>query len=277
MTRNLNNNTLDIMSPSNAQKSRSARQTYIGRDGGIVDADKPSPEKQFILRLPEEILHQIIRYAAAVEGIRQKRSGYNYDLDFLGKLVITCRRLRRHTIPLMHRTLSLNGQATSRHGSKPLRLPLEEPTMSLFQVHCRELRVQIHDESLPANAPFPLLRDLVCHLPNVRKLTVHGGYEGHPKEVWAFIQLALQNMPHVKSLELDREYWGLYLHDFFRHIESSSLQSLHLHGVSRPNGTRKRDCILAEVRSQAAPTAQADQIIYRSFRRKEPPRSPPSA
>lgn len=260
------------MSPSNARMSRPSRQTYIGCDGGIVDADKPSPEKQFILRLPEETLQQIIEYAAVKENWYE-HGDYDYDLDFLSKLSRTCHGLRRHTLPLMHRKLSIDTKVVASYRRPQLRLPLEEPTMSLFQAHCRELRVHIDDRSPPANAPFHLLRDLVCHLHNVRKMTVYGGYEGHPKEVWKLVRLALQNMPHARSLELVGKYCGIYLRDAFRHIQSSSLQILRLDGVSRPNDAREEDYILAEVRSQAATTAEADRI----YRRKEPRHSPPSA
>lgn len=241
------------MSLRNAHKSGTTRQTYISGDDGkltIVDADKPSPEKEFILRLPEEILLQIIK-SAALERTWFGRSDYNYDLNFLSKLARTCRRLRASVLPLMYRELSIDTQPVTSYRRQQLRLPLEEPKVLLFQAHCQELHVHITDLHPALNAPFPLLRDLVCHLPKVRKMTVHGGYQGHPQEAWALIRLALQNLPHVRSLELDRESWGLYLRDAFRHIESSSLQSLNLHGISRPKDAREEDYRLAEVQSQA--------------------------
>lgn len=230
--------------------------------------------KEFILRLPEEILQQIIEYAAPIEGARYvyKRSQYDCDLSALRKLARTCRRLRRNVLPLMYRKLSIGRDS---HNRQLLRLPVEEPTMSLFQLHCRELRVAIHDSNPLANAPFPLLRELVCHLPKVHNMTVDGGYDRHPQEAWALIRLALQNMPHARSLKLSRKGWGLYLRDAFRHIESSSLQILEMHGVSRPKDAREDDYILGEVRALPATVVQAqtDQI----HRRNEPPHSHPSA
>lgn len=228
------------------QKSRPTRQTCISCDGGkltIVDADEQSPEMEFILRLPEEILQQIIEYAAAIKG-----GDYQYDLNLLSILARTCRRLRGNVLPLMHRKLTIDTQSVISNRNQKLRLPLEEPTMSLFRIHCRELHVHIDDRNPPGNAPFSLLSDLVCHLPNVYKITVHGGYEGHPQDGWALIRLAWQNMPHVRSLELSRKSWGLHLRDVFRHIDGSSIQSLHLESISRPKNAHEGDYILAEVR-----------------------------
>lgn len=227
------------MLPSKLQSSRSVSETDLGPSDQkrltSADRDKPDLEKEFILRLPFEILAHIVNIVSSDPDC----SRHSYST--WKTLSVVCRRFAFIVLPVLYRHIEIQIPLLN----PPLRrLHLTSQRVSALRDHCKELHIRINATTPPTNEDLFLVQDLISYLSNVQVLSIQGGYDK------SFLQCASQYMRRVHSLDLRRKMGGFFLRDIVEQIDIPSLQNLTLCGVYRQSTSTEASVLLEPKVSQ---------------------------
>ncbi|KAI1095072.1 hypothetical protein F5B19DRAFT_443250 [Rostrohypoxylon terebratum] len=203
----------------------SVRGTLEIVDSPIHDGSKALHDSPFD-KLPDELVQVILEVAFPSPEVTDYRSAY--------AVTLSCRRLHRLVTPLIYHRIDYQ-------------LPFSKLTNKLMrmsqssQLNCRELHIECSDMyGTMSDEDWVTTTAFLTKFSKTRSLIIHGGFTRHGTELWPLICKLLASMPSLQHLTLNRQYWGLLLPSVKKYIQSLSLKSLKIHGVSksreRPRG-----------------------------------------
>ena len=188
-----------------------------------------------IMRLPDELLLQVVKYVAY--PILSQLGGHVKNYADSAALAKTCLRFYRLTIPVMYSRLfvSINSITSNSPSMSAIAARKLHQTLSQnpwLRQHCRALHLGIGDTTHP-KIQLPIVEDLAHRLTQTRRLSIHGGFQTAAKGTWSVIRTAVAHMPLLEEVHLHREGRGLCLPDVFEALGSAAhLRVLHLGGIS---------------------------------------------
>ncbi|KAI9370406.1 hypothetical protein BJX61DRAFT_544649 [Aspergillus egyptiacus] len=176
-----------------------------------------------ILRLPQEILDQILEYAVEYMEWRMK------------KIALVCRDFYATATPLLYRYIRLTLFDT--HLAHPIINELNAP---LYRDHCRVMRLEIYEDcGLAAEEDVTRLADLVSSTPKLRSLDIWCC--GRLVNTWRIMKHAMSHMPLLRNLKFDYEFNWLasYRNRVYvdaeelvaAALDTPSLRTLEIHGA----------------------------------------------
>ncbi|KAJ5918207.1 hypothetical protein N7454_010582 [Penicillium verhagenii] len=205
----------------------------------VADSRRPS----FILRLPDEILRQILELAVTETDAWHKESPYNKAL--IPALAYTCHRFSRITISFNYHTLHMAFPRRMIYpvcSTRKLVQSLQaNPSLGRF---CQNLSLYISDVCpRRCKTDSECLDAIIPELKNVKYLTVHGGFEpGSKSHTWDIIQRCSRYMPRLEQVLLAREaFTGPGFADVLQNLQIPMLQELYIHGSSEANNDASSD------------------------------------
>ncbi|KAJ5623139.1 hypothetical protein N7490_011744 [Penicillium lividum] len=210
-----------------------AIQKTIDANDSFVDSSRPA----FILRLPDEVLRQILELAITETDGWHKESPYSKAL--IPAVAYTCHRFSRIVISFNYHTLRMEFPRRMIYpvcSTRKLVQSLQaNPSLGRF---CQNLSLSISDICpRRCKTDSECLQEILPELKNVKYITVHGGFEpGSKSHTWDIIQRCSQHMPRLEQVLLSREaFTGPGYADILQNLQIPMLQELHIHGSSESN------------------------------------------
>ncbi|KAI1447829.1 hypothetical protein F5Y02DRAFT_355425 [Annulohypoxylon stygium] len=207
--------------------SKPNRQLHLGPSvkGTLKIVDFPVYNGSKTLRdspfdkLPDELVQAILEFAFPLSEVTDYRSAY--------AVTLSCRRLYRLVTPLLYHRIDYQ-------------LPFSKLTNKLMrmnqsnQLYCRELHIECSDMfGTMSDEDWVTTTAFLTKFSKTRNLVVHGGFTRHGTELWPLTCKLLASMSSLQHLTLNRQYWGLLLPRVKQYVQSLSLKSLKIHGVSK--------------------------------------------
>ncbi|KAI1461772.1 hypothetical protein F4805DRAFT_413318 [Annulohypoxylon moriforme] len=206
--------------------SMPGRQLHLGSsvNGTLKIVDFPirksgnAPRGKPLDRLPDELIQAILEFAFPSSEAPDYRSAL--------AVVLTCRRLNRLGIPFLYNVFQFQLPFT-KHSKALMRMhPLNAPYCRTLSINCSDMHGAMSDED------WAITTEFLTKFSGTRDLTIHGGFTRHGVELWPLATKLLASMPHLQHLTLNRQYWGLLLPRVKKYVQSLTLKSLNIHGIS---------------------------------------------
>jgi hypothetical protein len=196
------------------------------RSSSLIDRRTDAHNKQYIAKIPDELLNGIFTHALQSDV---GRTGVSYTALALSTV---SRRFHRIVQPLMYSTLDLSEHSLARP-CLPIKLfhrtlkenPILGPMVRSLYAHVEYLL-----PNTGSSADFAIGIEILNLLPNLEEFQIQGGYE-YPS-TWPMIKNAVANWKRINRLRLVREDFSLLMPPVCELIVATpSLTSLELHGV----------------------------------------------
>ncbi|KAI1205278.1 uncharacterized protein F4807DRAFT_443435 [Annulohypoxylon truncatum] len=208
----------------NSPKAR--RQLHLGPsvNGTLKIVDLPIQDDRSVHRskpfdkLPDELIQTILEFAFPSSEATDYRTAL--------ALTLTCRRLYRLATPFLYNHLHFQ-LPFSNHSNALMRM---NPAN---QVYCRKLNIACSDmHGAMTDEDWVITTAFLTKFSKTRSLVIHGGFTRHGIELWPLTSKLLAKMPSLQHLTLNRQYWGLLLPRIKKYVQSLTLKSLKIHGIS---------------------------------------------
>ncbi|CAH0037153.1 unnamed protein product [Clonostachys rhizophaga] len=196
-----------------------------------------------ILNLPNEVLVKILEHASL--GRNESPFRRNDEIVLRSRLIApiirTCRRFYQLAVPFHWRSIKYDYPDSV--------IPSDRKVMALHRAlqdnpdlgrHCLAFLfhitdIRMNEEYELTAADYQALNEIIASLPNVRSLNIHGGWQG-AKGLLTFdtLRRCIGTMHSLREVSLSREgLEGFTVHRVMETLQSPSIRSLSLHGVSK--------------------------------------------
>jgi hypothetical protein len=195
-------------------------------------ADRLHDAECEIVKLPNELLHQILDLGADMSSIPWRNKCYTGIIE----LIAVCKRFREVGTPILYHTVHFEKGC----GNVPPCIPakLFHRTMRenpLLRSLCKALYISIFDRAGTRSwSDYKLTNELFTWLPNVNSFTINGGFDdGHAEHTWTLIRNAIECMPFISEFSIGRTgNGGLTIPPIIEHLDLPGWKKFSVSGIT---------------------------------------------
>ena len=209
-------------------------------DDFIQDRDGNKSRPSLILDLPTELLTKILELVLIPEKgnrVPWRLEQMSWDPTAIPALAYTCRRFSQIAVPFNFRNIYFEYSRVVPVSARPRRLAQVLQSNPSLGSYCRDFHMSICDDSHSREHDFEFAAQLLSFFPNLRSLSVHGGFGDYKHEsTWNLLRTCLPRMCHLEKVRLSREaIEGLKVAEVIRELQVHvpGLKELEVHGFAK--------------------------------------------